>query len=59
MKYFSKEQWFSLPLKLRVEWWKETDYNQKPPPSGLVAKLLSVATKKPVKGDWDFEEGEF
>ncbi len=27
---FTREQWFSLPLPLRLQWWRETDYSRNP-----------------------------
>jgi hypothetical protein len=33
--YFSQEEWFSLPLKFRRHWWRETDYGERPPSAQL------------------------
>ena len=29
--------WFTLPLKLRERWWRETDYGARPPSAELAA----------------------
>lgn len=42
--WFAKEHWFSLPLKLRVRWWRETDYGRREPSDELLA---AVGLKKP------------
>lgn len=36
---FTKKQWFSLPLPLRVRWWQETDYGKQPPSDELKIEL--------------------
>lgn len=36
---FGRERWFSLPLKLRVRWWQETDYGQKMPSDALMTEI--------------------
>ena len=36
---FTREEWFSLPLKLRVRWWDETDYSKRAPSPELVAEI--------------------
>jgi hypothetical protein len=35
-RYFSKEEWFSLPLKFRRRWWRETNYGKQPPSAQLL-----------------------
>ena len=35
-RYFSKEEWFSLPLKFRQRWWRETNYGRRPPSPELL-----------------------
>ena len=32
----TREQWFSLPLKLRRRWWRDTDYSRLPPSEDLI-----------------------
>jgi hypothetical protein len=39
-KYFSKEQWKSLPREKRLQWWQATDYGQKPPSRELLALFM-------------------
>ena len=29
--YFTRATWFSLPLRLRTQWWRDTDYGRLPP----------------------------
>lgn len=36
---FTREQWFSLPLPLRVRWWGETDYGKNEPPADLMSEI--------------------
>jgi hypothetical protein len=35
-RYFSKEEWFSLPMNFRQRWWRETSYGRRPPPPELL-----------------------
>lgn len=35
-RYFSKQEWFSLPLNFRQRWWRETDYGKRPPSPQLL-----------------------
>jgi hypothetical protein len=35
-RYFSKEEWFSLPLNFRRRWWRETKYGKQPPSAPLL-----------------------
>jgi hypothetical protein len=39
MRYFDREIWFKLPLKLRRRWWRETDYSKNPPNADLMDDL--------------------
>ncbi len=48
---FTREQWFSLPLPLRVKWWQETDYGQRMPSAELVSELASAHGQQAVKED--------
>lgn len=36
---FTREQWFSLPMPLRVRWWGETDYGKNEPPADLMKEI--------------------
>jgi hypothetical protein len=37
--YWTARGWFSLPLKIRQLWWRETNYNRKPPSPEFMARL--------------------
>lgn len=39
---FSRVEWFSLPLRLRVKWWEETDYSTKPPSIELMDEIRAA-----------------
>jgi hypothetical protein len=39
---FTRDQWFSLPLKLRVRWWEETNYGKQMPSDALMAEIEST-----------------
>jgi len=43
-KYFTREDWYVLPLDLRQWWWKETDFDKKPP-----GELLMTAVREALK----------
>jgi hypothetical protein len=43
-------KWFSLPLKLRQRWWKETDYGNLPPSAELMAEIVSISGVVPSLG---------
>ena len=36
---FNRKQWFTLPLKLRQRWWRETDYGRIAPSDELKAAI--------------------
>jgi hypothetical protein len=38
-KYFTDQQWKSIPLKLKNKWWKETDYGKLKPSTKLVKEM--------------------
>jgi hypothetical protein len=42
MTVLTHARWFSLPLKLRQRWWKETDYGNLPPSAELMAEIEAV-----------------
>ena len=46
IKYFSKEQWQSLPREKRTQWWKATDYGQKPPPPEVLSLFMEYLSSK-------------
>lgn len=39
---FTPQQWFSLPLKLRQRWWRETNYGEHAPGAALFMEILVV-----------------
>lgn len=44
-RYFTREQWFALPLADRKRWWKETDYGMKPPSEALLAEFRRMVAE--------------
>jgi hypothetical protein len=38
-RLFSRDEWFSLPLKLRVRYWRETDYGRLAPSAELIQEI--------------------
>lgn len=40
--YFTRAQWFTLPLKLRQRWWRETNFDRDPPSPELLAEVRAV-----------------
>jgi hypothetical protein len=43
---YSKEDWFTLPLKLRNWWWDETDFSRTPPSDKLLGAVKDAINKK-------------
>jgi hypothetical protein len=39
-KYFSREQWKSLPREKKLQWWKVTDFGQKEPSREVLALFM-------------------
>jgi hypothetical protein len=39
-------EWFSLPLKLRQRWWRETDYGKNPPSEELMQQIQTELEKR-------------
>jgi phage regulator Rha-like protein len=37
------EQWFRLPLDLRREWWRDTDYGRSPPSPEMIEAIIAIA----------------
>jgi hypothetical protein len=37
----TRKQWFSLPLRLRRRWWRDTDYNRLPPTDKLIHSITT------------------
>lgn len=42
--YFCDRHWMQIPLHLRQQWWKETDYGKKPPSKELLTDVMLAAT---------------
>lgn len=42
MRYFTREEWFSIPLKLRQRWWRETNFSREPPSIELEEAIRCV-----------------
>lgn len=42
---FTRQEWFTLPLKLRQRWWWETDYSMKPPSAELLEAIKAALVK--------------
>lgn len=40
--YFTRAEWFRLPLPLRQRWWKETKFDRRPPSPELLAEVREV-----------------
>lgn len=40
--YMTRAEWFTLPLELRQRWWRETDFDRKPPSVQLLAEVRKV-----------------
>jgi len=40
--YWTRRGWFTLPLEVRRMYWRETDYNRKPPSPEFMARLPQV-----------------
>lgn len=36
---FTRDQWFTLPIRLRQQWWRETGYGQFAPSDELVREI--------------------
>lgn len=43
--YFTREQWFALPLELRRRWWKETDWGANTPSVELLQEIMACIDK--------------
>jgi hypothetical protein len=41
-QWFTRSEWQALPLKLRQQWWRETDYGKLPPSSQLIAAIAQL-----------------
>jgi hypothetical protein len=39
---YTKEEWFSLPLKLRQQYWRETDYGRTAPSVELAKTIVAL-----------------
>jgi hypothetical protein len=45
---FTREQWWHLPLPLRIRWWQETEYSMRVPSPELVeAVKAALAAAEP------------
>ena len=45
--YFTRAQWFAMPLKLRQRWWKETSYSEWQPSADLLEACDDAIDGKP------------
>jgi hypothetical protein len=43
---FDQKFWFSLPLKLRQRWWRETNYNEHEPSAELMKEIDNLRQEK-------------
>ena len=41
----TREQWFALPFELRQRWWRETEFDRKPPSPELLAAVHAALRK--------------
>ena len=41
-RYFTREQWFSMPLAMRRRWWKETDFGKIKPSAELLIDVIAA-----------------
>lgn len=39
MKYYTDQEWKSIPLKLKQKWWKETNYGKLKPSTQLLKEV--------------------
>ena len=46
IKYFSKEQWQSLPREKKLQWWKATDYGRHAPPPEVLSRFMEYLGSK-------------
>ena len=40
--FFTKEEWFSLPLAERQRWWEATDYGRKYPSRQTINRYIKL-----------------
>jgi len=49
---FTSDQWWLLPLPLRIRWWQETEYSMRVPSSELVEAVKAALAVKGPTGDF-------
>ena len=42
--YFTRAEWYTLPLNWRQLWWKETNYDRGPPSQQLLDEIRAALT---------------
>jgi len=40
---WAREQWFRLPLKIRQQWWRDTDYGKRTPSPEMIQAIIAIA----------------
>jgi hypothetical protein len=49
---FTKAEWYSLPLKMRMDWWRLTEYGMGPPSSSTLLRYRHHLNPQP-KEPWE------
>jgi hypothetical protein len=44
----TREEWYSLPTELRIQWWIETKFDKLPPSQELMAKVREFLCPKEI-----------